>query len=164
MVERLSPLAFNRIVVLDKWVRLMETTGALDPYGGLVPGPPKIVAQMFAAVEPAQLSRLQKEALKGGAVSNAESYHVTFWYQPGVSVSQYIEFDDVDYPPAADGAPQPVTTRTLDILEVRQVQQQYRYLELLCKERVPPPPPTVPPAPPASTWAQPGWTQPGWMQ
>jgi len=137
VVERLSPLSFNRVGAFDRWIRLLEPGGAMDPdSGGLVPGAPRLVSQMLAAVEPVMLSRLQKEAIKGGAISNAESYHVTFWYVAGVSVSQYIEFDVVDYPPPADGSAPPVTIRTLDILEVRQVQQTYRYIEVLCKERV----------------------------
>ena len=137
MVERISPLSFNRIAVMDHWVRLFAPGGTLDPdSGGLVPGPPRLVAEILAAIEPAMLSRLVKETMAGGTISNTESYHVTFWYVPGVSVSQYLEFDDTDYPEPADGSPPPVRVRTLDILEVREVQQANRYLELLCKERV----------------------------
>jgi hypothetical protein len=136
MVERLSPLQFNRIAVMDRWVRLMQAGGTLDPWGGLVPGPPVVVAETWASVEPAMLSRLQKESLSGGEVVNAESYHVTFWYLPHVTVSEYVEFDDVDYPPPADGSDPPVHVRQLEILEVRQVQMQYRVIEMLCKERV----------------------------
>jgi hypothetical protein len=136
MVERISPLSFNRIGVFDHWIRLLEPGGSLDEFGGLVPGPPTLVASILASVEPAMLSRLVKETMSGGAIVNSESYHVTFWFVPGVGVSQYIEFDDVPYPPPADGSVPPVTTRTLDILEVRHVKQANRYLELLCKERV----------------------------
>jgi hypothetical protein len=135
MVERIPPLEFGRIGVLDHYIRLLEPTGTVDPdTGGWLPGPPRLVASLFAALEPTILSRLVKETLSGGAIANAENYHVTFWYFPGVNVSQYIEFDDCVYPTPADGSG--VRTRHLEILEVREVQQNNRYLELLCKERV----------------------------
>src|SRR5215831_18072864 len=115
-VERLSPLGFNRIAVFDKRVRFMEATGSIDASGGFIPGPPKVVATVFAAIEPAQLSRLVKEELAGGAIANSESYHVSCWYVAGIRVQQWIEFDDVPYPPPADGSNPPVTTRRFEIV------------------------------------------------
>jgi hypothetical protein len=152
MVERLSPLAFNRIAELDHFVRIMEPTGTLDAFGGFIEGPPRLVAQVWAAIEPTILSRLVKETLSGGAIANSESYHVTMWYLPGVTVSQYLEFDDTAYPPPPLGFPTFVTRR-LDITEIRQVKQANRYYEMLCKERVPPPP---------QPWTQAEWMQEGW--
>ena len=117
---------------MDKRCRVLEPVETLDPLGGLVPGPPKLIADVMACIEPAMLSRLQKEAMAGGAVANAESYHVTFWWVAGVTVSAYVEYDEAIYPNDT-----PVITHRYDVLEVRQVYQDYRMLELLCKERVP---------------------------
>jgi hypothetical protein len=131
VVERISPLGFARVGIMDKRCRVLEPVDVLDDLGGLVPGPPKLVADVMACIEPAMLSRLQKEAMSGGAIANAESYHITFWWVPGVSVSAYLEYDEASYPDETA-----VTTHHYDVLEVRQVYQDYRLLELLCKERV----------------------------
>jgi len=134
MVERLSPLGFARVGVMNKRIRIMSATEVQDPdTGAMVPGPPIVHAELFACIEPAMLSRLLKEELGGGgAILNTESSHITCWYVSGVSVSNYIEYDFVDFPPP--GAP--MRTRRFDILEVRHVFEDYRLLELLCKERV----------------------------
>ena len=136
MVERLPPLQFNRVGEFDRWVRVLLPGGTIDDSGGLVPGPPILVAQILAAIEPIQLSRFVRESLSGGAIADTENYHVTFWWVPGVTVSCYFEFDDVDYPPPADGSAPPVRTRILEIGEIRQVKMKYRYIECFCKERV----------------------------
>jgi hypothetical protein len=135
-MERLPPIpGFARVGLLDKRIRILEDTMTVDPpSGGLIPGPPALLAETFAAIEPAMLSRLQKEAVEGGgAITNVESLHVSFWFVPGVTVNHYIEYDHVDYPVRADSV---MRTRRFDILEVRQVYEDNRLIELLCKERV----------------------------
>lgn len=135
-MERLSPIPdFARVGLMSKRVRIMEATEVIDPLtGGLVPGPPTQLAEVFAAIEPAMLSRLQKEAVEGGgAITNVESLHVSFWFVEGVTVNHYLEYDYVTYPQRATD---PVLTRRLDILEKRQVYEDFRLVELLCKERV----------------------------
>lgn len=137
-MERLPPIAgFTRVGLLNKRIRLMESGQVFDPdTGGWKPGPPVRLAETMAAIEPVMLSRLQKEAIGGGgAIVNAETTHITCWYVAGVTVNHWVEYDSVTYPPPAAGAP-PVTTRHFEILEVRQVYEDYRVLELLCKERV----------------------------
>jgi len=137
-VERLPPLpGFTRVGLMNKRIRLLESGEVFDPdTGGWVPGPPKQLAEVLAAIEPVQLSRLQKEIIGGGGVLvNAETTHITFWYIAGVTVNHWVEYDFVAYPPPASGPP-PMVTRHFEILEVRQVYEDYRVLELLCKERV----------------------------
>jgi hypothetical protein len=99
-MERLSPIPnFARIGLMTKRVRVLEESMTMDPLGGMVPGPPTLVAEPLAAIEPAMLSRLQKEATGGGgAVTNVESSHISFWFVPGVTVNHYIEYDYVPYP------------------------------------------------------------------
>jgi hypothetical protein len=137
-VERLPPVAgFTRVGLLNKQLRVMKATAVFDPdTGGWTPGEPAVLATVWGAIEPAMLSRLQKEAVGGGGqIQNAETTHVTFWYVAGVTVNHWVEYDSVTYPPPASGDP-PVTTRHFEILEVRQIYEDYRVLELLCKERV----------------------------
>jgi len=135
-MERQPPIPqFARVGLLNKRVRILEPTVIHDPItGGVVPGPPKVIAELLAGIEPAMLSRLLKEEIVGGAITNTETHHVTFWYVPGVTVSQYVEYPYVEYPGGG-----PTKIRQFEILEVRQVYEDYRLIELLCKERVPQP-------------------------
>jgi hypothetical protein len=138
-VERIPPIAgFARVGLLNKRLRLLEATMVFDPdTGGWVPGDPKLLATVWGAIEPNMLSRLQKEAIAGGGqLANVETSRVTCWYVAGVTVNHWVEYDSVTYPPPADGSAPPVTLRHFEILEVRQVYEDYRVLELLCKERV----------------------------
>jgi hypothetical protein len=123
-MERINPTGSVRIALLQWYVRVCRPAETLDPVmGGLVPGEPELVCQMFAGIEPL-IGRPLLEQLAAGQVTNRIDHVVTCWYRPELSTAMFLEFDD--------GA----QLRHLEILDIRDRGLAHRYQELYCQERV----------------------------
>lgn len=123
-MDRINPTGSVRIALLSWYVRVFRPAQTLDPVaGGLVPGDPVLVCQMFAGIEPT-IGRPLLEQLAAGQVTNRIDHVVTCWYRADLSTAMFIEFDD--------GA----LLRHLEILDIRDRSLGHRYQELYCQERV----------------------------
>jgi len=123
-VERINPTGDVRIGLLNYYVNVYRPAQVIDvDLGGLVPGDPVLVCQMFAGIEPV-LGRPLEEELGTDQVTNRIDHRVTCWYRAELTVAMFIEF--------VDG----LVTRHLEILNIRDRGLGHRYLELYCQERV----------------------------
>jgi hypothetical protein len=125
-MNRLPPTENVRVGALIHRVTVMRPTEVQDPAtGGFVPGDPEEVMQLQASIQALDLPHQADERL-GDTVHNIMLYRASCWYQPVLSVGQYLEYWDM-------------TThkvRHLEITAIRDQDEMHRYLDLVCKERV----------------------------
>jgi len=123
-VERINPTGDVRIALLTYYVTVYRPAQTIDvELGGLVPGDPVLVCQMFAGIEPI-LGRPLLEQLGDAQLTNRIDHRVTCWYRKELTVAMFIEFDDE------------TMKRHLEILNIRDRGLGHRYQELYCQERV----------------------------
>ena len=123
-MERINPTGNVRIGLLQWYVDVFRPAQVFDPaLGGLVPGDPELVCQMYAGIEPTMGGPLL-EQIAGGQLTNRIDSILTCWYRPDLSVAMFVEFTDG------------VARRHLEILDIRDRGFDHRYLELYCQERV----------------------------
>jgi hypothetical protein len=125
-MQRINVTDGVRIGALQHYVKVWRPTMTLDPAtGGMVPGPPTLILEMFAGIEPFELD-VVREKLAGGAITNIAQMMVTCWYQSSLRVADYIEYTDA----------RANKVRHLEIMTLRDQAENHRYQEMVCQEKV----------------------------
>jgi hypothetical protein len=125
-MDAIPPTAI-RIGGLVHYVEIWQPGEMIDPdTGGIIEGPPVLLGQVFAAVEPAALTSQQETLADAGQILTINVFTVTTPYQAYLTGTSLIDFWDLGLQ----------KTRRLEVVALRDVGQWGRYQEALCKERV----------------------------